>query len=112
MVSRGGWQVIPEKEMKEGERVNKTEEKPWVKGEGSLDEHVAKFLDVIRNGGEVNCTVEMGKEVAMVSHMGNIAHRTGEKLIWDDDANRFTNSEKANALLAPEYSDPWKLPQI
>ena len=112
LVSRGGWQVIPEKEMKDGQRVNKTEEKPWVKGEGSLDEHIAKFLDVIRNGGEVNCTVEMGKEVAMVSHMGNIAHRTGEKLIWDEASNRFTNSEKANALLAPEYSDPWKLPQI
>jgi predicted dehydrogenase len=112
LVSRGGWQVIPEKEMKDGQRVNKTEEKPWVKGEGSLDEHIAKFLDVIRNGGEVNCTVEMGKEVAMVSHMGNIAHRTGEKLLWDEASNRFKNSEKANALLAPEYSDPWKLPLI
>ena len=112
LVSRGGWQVIPEKEMKDGNPVNKIEEKLWVKGENSLDEHVANFLDVIRNGGEVNCTVEMGKEVAMVTHMGNIAHRTGEKLIWDDTANRFTNSEKANDLLVPKYSDPWKLPQI
>jgi predicted dehydrogenase len=112
LVSRGGWQVIPEKEMKDGKRLNKIEAKPWAKGKDSLDEHVSKFLDVIRNGGEVNCTVEMGKEVAMVTHMGNIAHRTGEKLIWDEAANRFTNSEKANALLAPEYSDPWKLPQI
>lgn len=112
LVSRGGWQVIPEKEMKDGQRVDKVEEKSWVKGTGSLDEHVANFFDVIRNGGETNCTVEMGKEVAMVSHMGNIAHRTGEKLIWDDANNLFTNSEKANALLVPEYSDPWKLPQI
>ena len=112
LVSRGGWQVIPEKEMKDGERVNKTEAKPWTKGEGSLDEHVVNFLDVIRNGGEVNCSVEMGKEVAMVAHMGNIAHRTGEKLIWDEGANQFTNSEKANKLLAPEYNDPWTLPKI
>lgn len=112
LVSRGGWQVIPEKEMKNGERVNKTQEKSWVKGKSSHDEHVTNFLDVIKNGGEVNCTVEMGKEVAMVSHMGNIAQRTGEKLIWDDSTNRFTNSEKANALLTPQYSDPWKLPQI
>jgi predicted dehydrogenase len=112
LVSRGGWQVIPEKEMKDGERVDKIIEKPWVKGENSLDEHVANFLHVIRNGGTTNCTVEMGKEVAMVSHMGNIAHRTGEKLIWDDVANRFTNSEKANALLVPTYSDPWQLPKI
>ncbi len=112
LVSRGGWRVIPEKEMKEGERVDKIVEMPWVKGEGSLDIHIANFLHVIRNGGEVNCTVEMGKEVAMVAHMGNIAHRTSEKLIWDDEAVRFTNSEKANKLLSPEYSNPWKLPII
>lgn len=112
LVSRGGWRVIPEKEMKEGERVDKIVEMPWVKGEGSLDIHVANFLHVIRNGGETNCTVEMGKEVAMVAHMGNIAHRTGEKLIWDDTTMRFTNSNNANELLAPTYSNPWKIPII
>ena len=112
LVTRGGWQVIPEKEMKDGKRVDKIDEKPWVKGSNSLDEHVVNFLEVIRKGGEVNCTVEMGKEVAMVTHMGNIAHRTGEKLIWDESNNRFTNSEKANALLVPSYSDPWKLPVV
>lgn len=112
LVTRGGWQVIPEKEMKDGKRVNKIDEKPWAKGSNSLDEHVMNFLEVIRKGGEVNCTVEMGKEVAMVAHMGNIAHRTGEKLIWDDEAIKFTNSEKANSLLVPDYSNPWILPAV
>ncbi|NJN26503.1 MAG: Gfo/Idh/MocA family oxidoreductase [Cyclobacteriaceae bacterium] len=112
LVSRGGWQVLPEKEMVEGERVDKIEEKAWMKGDNSLDAHVANFLDVIRNGGTTNCTVAMGKKVAIVSHMGNIAHRTGEKLLWDDTAKKFTNSEKANALLVPNYSEPWQLPKI
>ena len=112
LVTRGGWQVIPEKERREGKIVTKIPEKPWTKGAGSLDEHVVNFFNVIRKGGETNCTVEMGKNVAMVTHMGNIAHRTGEKLIWDDVNNRFENSEKANALLKPEYSDPWSLPNI
>jgi len=112
LVTRGGWQVIPEKERKDGQIVNKIEEKPWTKGASSLDQHVVNFFDVIRNGGETNCTVEMGKNVCMVAHMGNLAHRTGEKLNWDDVNNQFTNSEKANALLTPEYSDPWKLPQF
>jgi len=112
LVSRGGWQVIPEKEMKENERVEKMPEMPWTKGEQSLDEHVVNFLDAIRNGSKTNCPVEVGKQVAMVSHMGNIAHRIGERLVWDDTANRFANSEKANGLLIPTYSDPWKLPNI
>ncbi len=112
LVSRGGWQVIPEKEMKENERVEKMPEMPWTKGEQSLDEHVANFLNVIRNGGQTNCPPEVGKQVAMMSHMGNIAHRIGERLVWDDTANKFSNSEKANALLIPDYSNPWKLPNI
>ncbi len=112
LVSRGGWQVIPEKEMKDDQRVDKMPETPWIKGEQSLDEHVANFLQTIRKGGQPNCTVEMGKQVAMVSHMGNIAHRTGEKLLWDDAAVRFSNSEKGNGLLTPQYSEPWSLPNL
>jgi hypothetical protein len=69
-------------------------------------------LDVIRKGGKINCSVEMGKNVAMVAHMGNIAHRTGEKLLWDKEKNRFSNSEKANGLLVPNYREPWTLPNI
>jgi predicted dehydrogenase len=112
LVTRGGWQVIPEKHMVDGERKDKIEGLPWTKGDNSLDAHVVNFFDVIRNGGETNCTVEMGKDVAMLTHMGNIAHRTGEKLLWDSATNRFSNSEKANALLVPTYSDPWVLPNI
>jgi predicted dehydrogenase len=112
LVSRGGWQVIPEKEMRENERMDKMPEMPWTKGEQSLDEHVVNFLNVIRNGGQTNCPVEVGKQVAMVSHMGNIAHRIGERLVWDDVSGKFSNSEKANSLLIPEYSDPWKLPNL
>jgi len=112
LVTRGGWQVIPEKHIVEGERKNKIEEMPWTKGNNSLDEHVVNFFDVIRKGGDTNCNVEMGKDVAILTHMGNIAHRTGEKLLWDNENNKFSNSEKANSLLAPTYSEPWSLPNI
>jgi len=112
LVTRGGWQVIPEKHIVEGERKNKIEEIPWTKGGNSLDQHVVNFFDVIRNGGIANCSAEMGKDVAMLTHMGNIAHRTGEKLFWDNTNNRFSNSDKANELLVPKYSEPWSLPTI
>jgi predicted dehydrogenase len=112
LVTRGGWRVIPEKERIDGERRNKIDEVDWTKGSSSLDEHVVNFFDVIRNGGQTNCTVEMGKDVAMLTHMGNIAHRTGEKLLWDAENERFKNSEKANELLVPNYTAPWKLPQL
>jgi hypothetical protein len=49
----------------------------------------------------------------MATHIANIAVRSGEGfLLWDDDANKFTNSKKANRYIEPEYRAPWKLPRI
>jgi hypothetical protein len=46
-------------------------------------------------------------------HIPNIAARVGESmLIWDDEHNRFANSEAANALIAPVYRNPWILPKF
>jgi hypothetical protein len=49
----------------------------------------------------------------MHAHIPNIAARTGEPvLIWNDKNSSFSNSEKANALIKPEYRAPWKFPVI
>jgi hypothetical protein len=43
----------------------------------------------------------------------NIASRTGEPVLqWDDKAGKFTNSDKANGLIKPEYRAPWSFPEI
>jgi hypothetical protein len=41
--------------------------------------------------------------------MGNIAIRTQEKLLWDAEKLRFSNSEAANQLLNPPYREGWTL---
>jgi predicted dehydrogenase len=41
--------------------------------------------------------------------LGNIAIRTKEKLLWDGENLRFTNSEAANKLLNPPYRSGWTL---
>ncbi len=43
-------------------------------------------------------------------HLGNIAYRTGKKLVWD--GTRFTNDTEANNYLVPNYREPWKLPKV
>jgi len=47
--------------------------------------------------------------LAEVVLLGNIAIRTKEKLLWDGENLRFTNSEKANALINPPYRTGWSL---
>jgi hypothetical protein len=54
-------------------------------------------------------TAETSHQATNIGHLGNIALRTGEKLHWDATAERFTNSEAANALLVRRPREPWDL---
>ncbi|MGF1584105.1 MAG: Gfo/Idh/MocA family protein [Bacteroidales bacterium] len=75
--------------------------------------HVRNFLDCVKTRETPVCTPEIGRAAALHVHIPNIAARVGESLlIWDDQNSRFTNSEKANELITPEYRAPWTLPKI
>lgn len=75
--------------------------------------HHREWLDAIRTRGETSCNFEYGHRLTSLGHLGNIALWTGEKLKWDGEAERFTNSEKANEyLFRDEYRAPWTLPEI
>jgi hypothetical protein len=38
--------------------------------------------------------------------------KTGRRLYWDSDKNKFIGDEEANSYLVPKYRAPWKLPEI
>lgn len=108
VVDRGGWEVIPE-------NVNgkvRMEAKPWVNGVGKgLPNHVQNHLDCIaKRDRNTHASPEIAAHIAKFSALGNIAYRTGKKLVWD--GTRFTNDEEANTYLVPKYREPWSLPKI
>ena len=41
--------------------------------------------------------------------MANISLAVGQRLHWDSEEERFTNSEEANQRLHYEYRKPWSL---
>jgi hypothetical protein len=41
--------------------------------------------------------------------LGNIAYRTGERLVWDGVEEKITNHPELNSWLQREYRQPWKL---
>lgn len=90
----------------------KTEEYKFTEGKESHGEHVKNFIECIKTGKKPACPPETGRVAALHVHIPNIAARTGESvLIWDDSANRFTNSSAANELIKPVYREPWTLPK-
>jgi predicted dehydrogenase len=55
------------------------------------------------------CSLEDGHRSTSFAHLANISLATGERLRWDAETERFTNSEAANQMLHYEYRSPWSL---
>jgi len=109
VVTRNGWEVIPEHDVKE----ELAKGVPFRKGGGNIDKHVANFLEGIRNNDRnIKANVTVGKNVVILAHMGNIAFRSGEILIPDTETMTFRGNDVANKLITPEYRSPWKLPEF
>ncbi len=91
----------------------KTEEVSYDKSKDAHRFHVDNFLECIKTREETSCTPEKGRAAALHAHIPNIAARIGATVLeWDDEKNRFTNNEKANNFITPEYRKPWKLPGV
>ncbi len=108
VIDREGWEVIPEV-------VNGTkrmEAVPLTKGMNQgLDNHVKNHLKCIADRNpNTNASIEIGAHIAKFSALGNIAYRTGKKLVWD--GTKFTNDIDANSFLIPNYREPWNLPKV
>lgn len=111
VANRGGYKILPEYD--DTIKADKVPAYTFEEGRENHDLHARNFLDCIKSRAKTNCPPEIGRQVALYAHMANIAARTGdEKLVWDEDNNRFANAAKANALIVPEYRTPWKLPKV
>ncbi len=108
IVDRGGWEVIPEKAGQEASIVAV----PRQSGDGNdAANHVRDFLDCIKTRKKTRASIEVGKDIAILAHLGNIAYRTGSKLNWDHSKKEFTNNDEANKYVWPQYRAPWSLPK-
>jgi len=91
----------------------KTEEYKFVEGRESHNEHVRNFIDCIKTRNKPACPPETGRVAALFVHIPNIAGRIGESVLsWDEQNNRFSDSDKANELVKPDYREPWVLPEF
>jgi predicted dehydrogenase len=105
VLDRNGWEVFPEKQ--------RIEAVPLQKNVGvGLDLHVRNFLDCLKNNTpqKLNAGIDIGRNVALVAQMGNIAYRTGEKVFWNNDRQQFTTAT-ANKLIIPQYNNGYTLPR-
>ena len=67
------------------------------------------FLNAFRYGTEVVSPIESAVKSEIVCQQAFIALKSGQKLNWDNDKERFTNSEAANKMLSRPRRSPWFL---
>jgi len=76
------------------------------RGTGAL---IRNFLDCVKSRQTPICPLEEGHRSTSFAHLANIALVTKERLQWDPEQERFTNSAKANDLLHYDYRNQWKM---
>lgn len=116
VLDRQGWEIIPEKEFQgwEKEGIPKMDAVSFDRGDKSgLDLHTKNFMDAVksRDASTLNAPIKVGYDAALVSHMGNVAFKTGNRIYWDEATGLF-KSEKANELIKADYQNGWKLPML
>jgi predicted dehydrogenase len=106
ILDRGGWEVIEEKNSKN--KISKAIAHP---SDNGLDKHWENFISVVRSRktGELNCPVEAGAHVATVAQMGNISFLSGQRIVWDKAAEKFTDNSLNDKYMMKGYHNGYKL---
>lgn len=115
VVNRDGWEVIGETETVGGLRKYKLEAVPHQFAQNdALDRHTRNFIDAIRanDASMLKCGIDTGSVAAINAQMGNIALKTGRKIVWDAATNQFKGDAEANALIRANYRSGYVLPTL
>jgi len=79
-----------------------------------IEYHFVNFLDCVRSRRPQDLLAEVseGHLSTSMMHLGNISFRTGRKLTFDGQTEKFVSDDEANSYLTrQEYRKPYVLPE-
>jgi predicted dehydrogenase len=71
-------------------------------------DHLANFLDAIRNSSRPNADIEAGHRSTLLCHLGNIAFRTSTTLNVEPSNGHIKNLPAGENLWTKKYADGWQ----
>ena len=72
-------------------------------------QHTQHFIECVRSRKKPAANVEVGHRSSIVSHLGNIAFRTGHKIRWDAAKEQILDDVEAYRLLGRQARKPWDM---
>ncbi len=79
-----------------------------VKGVNDKVSHFQNFVNAIREGTPLNAPIAEGHKSTMLTHLGNIAWRTGRNINFDPATGKIVNDKAAEAFWKREYRAGWE----
>jgi predicted dehydrogenase len=100
-------------EREEGPSLQKSDIEPDEYDQAEIEPHFVNFLDCVRSRRwqDLNADILEGHMSTAMMLMGNIAYRTGRKLTFNGNAEKFIGDEDANTYLSRQYRPPYVLPE-
>ncbi len=71
--------------------------------------HHAEWIHACKTGAPTTCNFEYAGWLTEANHLGNVAFRTGKKLVWDYKNLRAANAPEASRFIGRSYRPGWKL---
>lgn len=107
------YKVYLGRENEEGPTLQKSDIELDEDEKAGIEPHFVNFLDCMRSRKwqDLNADILEGHMSASMMLMGNIAYRTGRKLTFNGNAERFINDDDANTYLTRQYRQPYVLPE-
>jgi hypothetical protein len=108
-----GYEVYHGSENDPGPSMKKSDLAPNEMEKAGIEQHFANFLDCMRTRRwqDLNADIQQGHMSTSMMLLGNIAYRTGKKLTFNGQEEKFVNDKEADAYLTREYRAPFLLPK-
>jgi predicted dehydrogenase len=101
-INREYFEITPEK--------GRSVEVQRVKNENKQgDAHIRNFLDCVKSRQKPISDIEIGHRSTTTCLLGNVALRSGRRIVWNAKTERIEGDNAASKYLSREYRKPWKL---
>jgi predicted dehydrogenase len=101
-INREYFEITPEK--------GRSVEVQRVKNENKQgDAHIRNFLDCVKSRQKPISDIEIGHRSTTTCLLGNVALRSGRRIVWNAKTERIEGDNAASKYLSREYRKPWRL---
>ncbi|GAC1515883.1 MAG: Gfo/Idh/MocA family oxidoreductase [Gemmatimonadaceae bacterium] len=108
-LDRQGFEIMPEKRKVGDTSVDRTDTLKVESSNSHPQDHLHAFIESVKSRTTPICDIEVGHRSTTTALLGNIAFRTGRRIVWDAQREQIVGDKEASTHLVRQYRRPWKI---